>query len=96
MTEEKAHQFVAHWNDIIFPGRVKTEDEIFRAVARRLLLVKIITIPYLIISFWMLVRSPQKMTGFMWVLEFFILSMFSFAVWQSLRLRQARRLLDKS
>jgi hypothetical protein len=95
MTETEAHAFVARWNRIIFPRRARTEIETIREVRWRLFLVMFFT--FLLVSMFLCIsiRIPQ-ISGKMSIAGVFNFSLFVFSVWQILRLRQARRVLDQS
>jgi hypothetical protein len=95
MTETEAHAFVARWNRIILPRRMRTEYETIREVRQRLLIVMIGTFLLVSISLWISIRFPQ-IIGKMSIAGVFNFSLFAFSIWQILRLRQARRVLDQS
>jgi hypothetical protein len=95
MTEAQAQQFVARWNRMIFPRRVRTEIETIREVRRRLFLVMFFTFLLVSMFLWISIRIPQ-IGGKMSIAVVFNFSIFAFSVWQTLRLRQARRILDQS
>ncbi|HZF00971.1 MAG TPA: hypothetical protein VE344_03650 [Methylomirabilota bacterium] len=95
MTETQAHEFVARWNRIIFPRRVRTEAETIREVRRRLFIVMFFTFLLVFISLWISIRIPQ-IGSKMSLAGIFNFLLFSFSIWQILRLRQARRVLDQS
>jgi hypothetical protein len=95
MTEAEAHKFVARWNGFILPRRVRTEDETIREVGRRLLLVVFLAFILTSCSVYVCILISQ-ISGHMLVSVVFNFSIFSFSIWQTLRLRQARRALDQS
>jgi hypothetical protein len=94
MTEAQAHQFVARWNRIIFPRRVRTEAETIREVRFRLLFFTSITFLFAIGLGLFLIFSRQIFPVIVPEILHFCLSIFG--IWNIFLLRQARYILDQS